>query len=118
MADEGSATRSRIFQNPNTTVSKPSTPFRETPTIAHQWLWHGNCVNCAMTTAIAQSPFISDSVIQPRQKVAQVRRPAAAAKSKAQVTGYAAKSVVILSGMAMMYVLINHGQIFQNYLQW
>ena len=71
-----------------------------------------------MKAAIAQCPMISEAETQPRQEATPVSQPAISAKSNAQAIAYAAKSIVIVSGISMMYFLINHGRIFQNYLQW
>jgi len=71
-----------------------------------------------MKAAIAQYPIIVDSETPARQQSQQLSQKAVSTKSNAQATAYAAKFIVILSGITMMYCLINYGRIFQNYLQW
>ena len=71
-----------------------------------------------MNEAIAQCPILSEVETPSRQQAQSVSRTAAAAKTESLTAIYTAKAIVIVSGIAMMYLVINHGQIFKNYLQW
>jgi hypothetical protein len=52
--------------------------------------------------------------VESQQKPAAVSCPI----KKKQQTSNAARAVVVLSCLAMLYVLVSHGRIFANYLQW
>jgi hypothetical protein len=72
-----------------------------------------------MKATTAQYPIICDVESQPRTPhVKNQKQASAAAGSEVQTTTLAAKAVVIVSGVAMIYGLIAYGQIFQSYLQW
>jgi len=71
-----------------------------------------------MKVAIAQCPILSDVEAQPRQQAQSMSREAASAKTDSPAAQLAAKVIVIVSGAAMMFCLINYGRIFENYLQW
>ena len=70
-----------------------------------------------MKAAIAQCPMIGEVETQ-AQQVRAVANPSESIKVNSPAVVYTAKSIVILSGIAMTYCLINYGRIFQNYLQW
>jgi hypothetical protein len=67
-----------------------------------------------MKAAIAQCPVLTEVDIQPRQNFFSQSRSV----DREKVMGYVTKSVIVLACLAMTYVLISRGQIFQNYLQW
>ena len=62
--------------------------------------------------------MISEVETQSRPQAQSVSRAAATPKAESPAAVYTAKSIVIVAGIAMMYFMINHGQIFKNYLQW
>ena len=71
-----------------------------------------------MNEAIAQCPIISEVEAPSRQSAQCVSQPAAVAKAESPAAIYTAKALILVSGSAMMYFMINHGQVFKNYLQW
>lgn len=72
-----------------------------------------------MKAAIAQCPIVTETETQPRQQsVVAVPPQSVFVTANAKTTEYIAKSIVIISGAAMMFCLINYGRIFKNYLQW
>jgi len=77
-------------------------------------------INQLMKAAIAQCPIITEVENQPRarQEVCVAPPQSVFVESNTKAVAYTAKSIVILAGVTMMFCLINHGRIFQNYLQW
>jgi hypothetical protein len=72
-----------------------------------------------MKATIAEYPMIGDVEAKPwAVRVAPQPKASVVTKTAAPATTWLARSVVIASGGAMIYVLVCHGQIFQNYLQW
>jgi hypothetical protein len=85
---------------------------------AHKNLGMTVANNPIMKATVAQCPILTEAETQPQKQAKAVGQKIATVKVQSPAAVYTAKSIVIIAGIAMMYFVINHGQIFKSYLQW